>query len=386
MQGLLALMRLTRARLLSLLSEWRTRHLQSAFVTVDGVNILLKGKSPSLAATLDLWFPEQVLTPLPLGPQSSRAWTPDLVLSATYGRTGTKRPRGLIVDVHTQTLPLRTQPYLEMDVPLSTDFDRFLMDVMPKKRRAYIRKALALPYRESLTRDATLLSFFLDDILAPVTQQKHGDRSQLLGVADILAKGEKWQLQLLYDAENSIVGGNLLLMSSQLKQLRIWRQAVHPRFDGDKEKQNILLVLNSLPLQLGSQMSYRTVSFGISPHTLDHSNFYSKRLWACRPQWNLTQPWVDINAQTEAGRQLVEQRALLCTRPGATEPDTVLLPRVRMLPPHRSELLSWLNQYGHENLKFIATLHKGLLRFQSIESLQAAMSKPASLQGQDARV
>lgn len=338
----------------------------------DGLKILLQGERGELASTLEIWFKDQNLSLIPLRRGEKKRWQPDLVLSSvqSFGRRKPAEESQRAASERT----LFTQPYVEMEVPLRPDFEQFLYEVLPKKRRTYIRKAQKFPYQSELSRDPELLAFFLREILNPATEDRHGEKSQHLEAEAVMAKGELWQLLLLRNQEGEIVGGNLLLRSRWQRQLRIWRQAVHPQFAESAEKHNILLVLNTAPLELGCREGLNSVSFGISPHLLDDSNFYSKRLWACRPSWNESQALISIKVLSDKGRNFIEQRPLLCESPFAGSPDAVLVPRAWTHPESRELLKEWLNKYGFQDLNHVAVLHEDRLQFEKISSLEPAGS------------
>lgn len=353
-------------------SNFRPKPTFSA-VSPEGLKILLKGDPDALRSTLDIWFKDQNLALTPLTQKEQKSWQPDLLLSSASPSPFSSKNKAPGTEN-----ALITQPYVEMEVPLRPDFEQFLYEVLPKKRRTYIRKAQKFPYRTELSRDPDLLRFFLREILNPSTEERHGEKSQHLEAEAIMAKGDLWELLLLRSEEGEIVGGNLLLRSRWQKQLRIWRQAVHPQFEQSPEKHNILLRLNTAPLEVGCQEGLASVSFGISPHLLDDSNFYSKRLWACQPSWNETQARVEIKVLSERGRDFIEQRPLLCESPSAKGPDAVLVPRAWTHPDSREVLKEWLNKYAYQDLSHVAYLQEDRLQFEKISSFDPAPAESRS--------
>ncbi len=336
-------------------------------ISPEGLRILLKGDKDVLQSTLNIWFKEQNLLLSPIKRKAQANWPADLILSSL------SRQQRVRHSSQKESEPLLfTQPYVEMDVPLRPDFEQFLYEVLPKKRRTYIRKAQKFPYRTELSRDTELLAFFLKEILNPSTEDRHGGRSQILRPEDVTSKGENWELLLLRNEAGEILGGNLLLRSrwQKQKQLRIWRQAAHPRLNESSEKHDILLLLNTAPLELACREGLDTVSFGISPHLMDDSNFYSKRLWACRPSWNDDLSLLSIKVGSEKGKNFLEQKPLLCESPSAASPDAVLVPKAWIHPDSQQQLSDWLNKYGFHDLHHVAVLEGDRIEFQKISALQ----------------
>jgi|GEM_PF-6029311 len=253
---------------------------------------------------------------------------------------------------------IRTQLLVDMLTPLRSDFDLFLLDVLSKKKRYHVKKALAWEHSLEFTRDSSQLDLFLDTMLHPQTASTHKEQAQHLMRSDILRKGAQWELLLIQDGA-AYQGGSLLLHSKRQGVLRIWRQAVHPDIQDIQAINRIKVALDAAAIKAACGAGYKSLSFGLAPHIIEHGNFYSKKLWACEPAWNQVPQFVEIRPLTERGAKFVEKIPMLCI---GTEQklNAVLVPKSRLTDDHGA-LKIWLDQFAFSGLCHLAVWEAGQL-------------------------
>ncbi len=253
---------------------------------------------------------------------------------------------------------IRTQLLVDMLTPMRSDFDLFLLDVLSKKKRYHVKKALAWEHSLEFTRDSSKLDLFLNSMLHPQTASTHKEQAHQLIRSDILGKGEHWQLLLLQEGP-ALQGGSLLLHSKRQGVLRIWRQAVHPSIDDAQAINRIKVALDAAAIKAACEAGYEFLSFGLAPHIIEHGNFYSKKLWACEPSWNQVPQFVDIRPLSERGAEYLEQIPMVCA--GTEEKlNAVLVPKSRFAADPEG-LKSWLDQFAFSGLRHLAVWDAGQL-------------------------
>lgn len=259
---------------------------------------------------------------------------------------------------------IRSQLLVDMLTPLRPDFELFLTEVLSKKKRYHVKKSLSWNHEIEPSRDHAQLKFFMDTMLHPQTEITHKENAHHLHISDVLKQGMNWELILLKD-EQGYRAGSLLLHSQRQGILRIWRQAVDPKVTDHPRIQLLKMTLDSAAIRLACSARYSSVSFGLTPHIIEHGNFYSKRLWACEPHWNHSPFFIHASPHSERGERFLESIPILCQSPNGSKPDGVLIPKDRLRQP--TELKAWLDRFAYRGLRYLVTLEAGLTRWHSMD-------------------
>jgi len=274
------------------------------------------------------------------------------------------------------TQRISTQLFVDMLTPLRSNFESFLVEVLSKKKRYHVKKALEWDHSLEQSRDESSLDMFLDSMLHPQTASTHKEQAHHLLRSDVLRQGAQWELLLIKEGAD-YQGGSLLLHSKRQGILRIWRQAVHPNIRDGQAINRIKIALDAAAIKAACQHGYTSLSFGLAPHVIEHGNFYSKRLWACEPVWNQAPQFIDIQPLSERGVAFFEQIPMLCL---GTEqkPNAVLVPKSRFTEDHAG-LKSWLDRFAFNGLSHLAVWDAGRLNLHPIQTANSSRPLPSQL-------